>query len=63
MKIIKIKRVTKYETRFHRKMGKLNCRVTRIYKTFLGIPYKVLYAYRETYYGKVKDLEECKLEK
>lgn len=62
-KIIKIKRVSKYENRFHPNMGKLRTRVTRIYKTLLGIPYKVIYEYRETYYGEIKDLDECKLEK
>ena len=58
-----IKRKTKYENRYHKKMGRLKCQVTRIYKTFFGIPYKQIHAYRETYYGEVKDLEDCALKK
>lgn len=44
-------------------MGRLECRVTRVYKTFLGIPYKQVAAQRETYYGKIKTLEDCTLSK
>jgi len=58
-----VKRKTKYENRYHPKMGRLKCRVTRVYKTIFGIPYTELHAYRETYYGEVKDLKDCKLEK
>ena len=61
--MIKIKRETKYEKTYSSSMGELTYRVTRIYKTFLGIKYKKLYEYRETYYGEVKDLVDCKLEK
>jgi hypothetical protein len=42
-------------------MGKLTTKVTRIKKQFLGIPYKTLHSYRETYYGEVKELEDCNL--
>lgn len=58
-----IKRKTKYESRFHPKMGELNCKVTRVYKTIFGVPYREVHAYRETYYGEVKDLDNCNLKK
>lgn len=58
---IQIKRFTKTESRFHPKMGALTTNVTRIQKTFLGLPIKTLHEYRETYTGKIKDCEECKL--
>lgn len=60
--IFSIKRKTKYENRYHPNMGRLKCKVTRLYKTFLNIPYKQIKAQRETYYGEVKDLKNCKLE-
>ncbi|MCK0178960.1 hypothetical protein MWU50_06645 [Flavobacteriaceae bacterium S0862] len=63
MKLISIKRETKPETRFTRKMGALSVRVTYIKKQFLSIPYKTLHKYRETYYGEVKDCEDCVLAK
>jgi hypothetical protein len=58
-----IERKTKYENRYNKNIGRLKCKVTRIYKTILGIPYKQIHAYRETYHGEVKDLEDCKLKK
>lgn len=58
-----IKRVTKYEKVYSLNMGELTYRITRIYKTFLNVKYKKLYEYRETYYGEVKDLEDCDLKK
>ena len=60
-KPIRIKRFTKTESRFHPKMGSLITNVVRIQKTFLGIPFKTLHKYRETYSGKVKDCRECEL--
>jgi len=63
MNLIKIKRRTKTEPRYHQKMGKLITRVTKIQKTFLGVPYKIIHKYRETYHGKIKDCEDCSLEK
>lgn len=42
-------------------MGMLNAKVTSIKKYFLGFPIKTLYNYRETYYGKVKDCNDCNL--
>lgn len=44
-------------------MGRLKCRVTKIYKTFLGIPIRILHKYRETYYGEVKPIKDCDLSK
>lgn len=45
-------------------MGKLECKVIRIKLFLFGIiPIKTLHEYRETYYGEVKDLENCKLSK
>ncbi len=61
MKLISIKRETKAEARFTPKMGALVTNVTYIKKQFLSIPYKTVHKYRETYYGKVKDCEECNL--
>ncbi|MBV7441117.1 hypothetical protein KRX57_06765 [Weeksellaceae bacterium TAE3-ERU29] len=58
---IKVKRSTKTENRFHPKMGSLVTKVTRIQKTFLGIPFTTLYKYRETYSGKIKDCDDCEL--
>lgn len=42
-------------------MGRLKGKVTTIYKTLFGIPFKVMHKYRETYYGEVKDCIDCKL--
>ncbi len=63
MQLISIKRKTKQENRFAPKMGRLNAKVTYVKKQFLGIPIKTLHKYRETYYGEVKDCEECVLAK
>lgn len=60
-KPIRVKRVTKTESRFHPKMGSLITNVIRIQKTFLGIPFKTLYKYRETYSGEIKDCKDCEL--
>ncbi|MGB6269016.1 MAG: hypothetical protein WBF67_08405 [Olleya sp.] len=59
MKLITVKRETKQENRFGLKMGQLNAKVTYIKKEVLGIPIKTLHKYRETYYGEVKDCEDC----
>lgn len=61
--IFSIKRKTKYEKRYHPNMGKLECKVTRVYRTFLGVAFKEIRAQRETYYGQTKELKDCKLEK
>ncbi len=61
MKIINIKRKTKTEKRYSRKMGELTTKVTYIKKYFLSLPIATLHKYRETYYGEVKDCDDCLL--
>lgn len=61
MKLVKVTRKTRAEQRFSPGMGLLHTRVTYIKKTIAGIPIKTLHAYRETYYGKVKDCKVCEL--
>jgi len=61
MKLISIKRETKQESRFTKKMGSLSTNVTYIKRQFLNIPVKTLHKYRETYYGEVKDCTDCRL--
>ncbi|MGI9527441.1 MAG: hypothetical protein ACR2MS_10065 [Weeksellaceae bacterium] len=61
--MIKIKRRTRHESRFHPKMGALTTPVTKISKTVLGIPVHTVHEYRTTYHGKVKDCETCELNK
>lgn len=61
MKLISVKRETKPEERFTPKMGLLQTRVTYIKKQFLNIPFRTLHKYRETYYGEIKDCEDCNL--
>lgn len=59
MKIIEIKRKTKTEKRYSRKMGELTTKITYIKKYVLGLPIATLHKYRETYYGEVKDCDDC----
>lgn len=60
--MFKIKRKTKFETRFHKNMGCLICKVTTIKKYLFGIfPIKTIHEYRETKYGEIKNLKECNL--
>ena len=61
MKLATIKRETKTESRYSPKMGVLVTSVTYVKRQVLGIPLKTLHKYRETYYGEVKDCEECNL--
>jgi len=61
MKLIRIKRQTRTEKRFSPKMGKLYTDVTYIKKEFLSIPIRTLHKYRQTYYGEIKDCEDCLL--
>lgn len=61
MNLIQVKRKTKTEKRHSKKMGKLTTKVTYIKLYFLNLPFKTLHKYRETYYGKVKDCEDCVL--
>jgi len=59
--LVSVKRKTKTEKRFTQKMGMLTTQVVYIQKTFLNIPFKTLHKYRETYYGEIKDCEDCVL--
>lgn len=61
MKFLSIKRQTKTESRYSSKMGVLITLVTYIKKQVLGISVKTLHKYRETYYGEVKDCDDCNL--
>lgn len=61
LKLYSITRKTKLEPRYSPHMGRLFSKVTYIKKAVAGIPVKTLYKYRETYYGKVKDCENCEL--
>ncbi|CAI9429899.1 Uncharacterised protein [Candidatus Ornithobacterium hominis] len=61
LKPLKIKRKTTNEVRFHPKMGALSTKVTKIQRTLYGIPFETLHKYRETYSGKMKDVEDCKV--
>lgn len=63
MKLISIKRVTKPEIRFTKKMGALSTNVTYIKKFIFNIPIITLHKYRETYYGEVKDCKNISLAK
>lgn len=59
MKILQVKRKTKYEKRHTVKMGELTTKVTYIKMYLFGWPIKTLHKYRETYYGEVKDTKDC----
>jgi hypothetical protein len=61
MKIIRAKRKTTFENRFHPNMGRICTPVRRIQISFLGLPFKTLHKYRNTYNGEVKDCEDCNL--
>lgn len=61
MKILQVKRKTTYEKRYTVKMGELTTKVTYIKKYLFGWPIKTLHKYRETYYGEVKDCNDCML--
>lgn len=61
MKLITVRRTTKYENRFSENMGRLSAKNTYIKKYVMGIPFKTLHKYRETYYGEVKDCDQCEL--
>lgn len=42
-------------------MRELTTKVTYVKKYFLGLPVKTLHKYRESYFGKVKDCDDCTL--
>ena len=59
MRLLYIKRKTKTEKRYSYKMGMLTTKVTYIKKYFMGLPVKTVQKYRKTYYGQVKNTEDC----
>ena len=59
MKIVQVKIRTENEKRYSPKMGELSAKITYIRRYVLGIPIKTLHKYRETYYGEVKDCQDC----
>jgi hypothetical protein len=59
MKLLYIKRKTKTEKRYSFMMGELTTKVTYIKTYFMGLPIKTMHKYRETYYGKVKNCDDC----
>lgn len=63
MDLVSIKRRTKMEKRYTAKMGMLWIKVTYIKKYVVGLPFKTLHKYRQTYYGAVKDCKDCDLSK
>lgn len=42
-------------------MGELTTKVIYIRQYFMGLPVRTLHKYRETYYGEVKDCQDCNL--
>ncbi len=64
-KVIKLfkshRRKSRFENRYHPKMGRLSAQVTRIQQCILGIPFKTIHKYRETYNGEIKDCKDCNI--
>ena len=64
MRIFKIKRKSFFENRYHKNMGHLKSKVTVVKLYLFGlVPIKIIHKYRETYYGKIKDVKDCELSK
>ncbi|PKR79782.1 hypothetical protein CW751_13190 [Brumimicrobium salinarum] len=63
MKLIRTRRRSRLENRYHPNMGRLCTQVTRIEKHFMGIPIETVHKYRETYNGEIKDCEDCVISK
>jgi len=61
MKILQVKRKTISEKRYSLKMGTLTTKVTYIKMHMFGFPIKTLHKYRETYYGELKNCDDCLL--
>lgn len=59
MLFVKVKRTTRLEKRYSKKMGSISVKVTYIKKHLFGIPLRTIHKYRETYYGTVKDCSDC----
>lgn len=55
------RRKSRFENRYHPRMGRLSVQVTRIQRCIFGIPFKTIHKYRETYNGEIKDCKECKI--
>jgi hypothetical protein len=62
-KLFKIKRKTKIENRYSKNMGRLISNVVYIKLYFIGIPIKTIHKYRTTYYGEIKNTDDCDLNK
>ena len=56
MKLVYVRRKTKIEKHYDTKMGILTAKVTYIKRYFMGLPFKTMHKYRETYHGKVEKL-------
>jgi len=63
MNLVSVKRKTKTEKRYSKKMGMLTTNVVYIQKTFLTIPFKTIHKYRDTYYGEIKDCSDCRIDR
>lgn len=55
------RRKSRFENRYHPKMGRLSAQVTRIQQCILGVPFKTIHKYRETYNGEIKDCDDCEI--
>ncbi len=62
-KMVKVKRKTKIENRYSKNMGRLISNVTYIKLYLIGIPIKTIHKYRTTYYGEIKNTDDCDLNK
>jgi len=63
LKLFKVKRKTKIENRYSKNMGRLISNVVYIKLYFIGIPIKTIHKYRTTYYGEIKNTDDCDLNK
>jgi len=61
MKIIQIKRKTKYQKKYYAAMGLLNSRIITVKKYFLFTPFKTLYQHKEIYNSPIKNCNDCNL--
>lgn len=64
MNILSVKRKSKFENIYSPKMGRLVAKITSVKLFLFGlISIKTLHKYRNTYYGEVKDVKDCNLNK
>ncbi|WP_149276668.1 hypothetical protein [Pareuzebyella sediminis] len=61
MKFLYVKRKTRTEKRYTAQMGMLTTKVIYVKKYIFGLPIKTLYKYRQTYYGQIKNCDDCLL--